>query len=467
MTTWRQRLARCAYSLLLRLLVPAYLLRLWWRGRAEPLYRHAIAERLGAYQGERSSGWVWVHAVSLGETRAAAALVDALRELRPGLRLLLTHSTATGREAGQAVLREGDRQAWFPYDSSGVVKRFFAQFRPAIGVLVETEVWPNLLRAAQANAVPMVLANARLSVKSHAQGQRLDAVLRPAARSLALVLAQTDADAQRLRDAGASNVEVSGNLKYDLTPDGVQLARGAAWQRLLDRPVVLAAITREGEEALLLEAWRQAGERAGRQATNPARAERPQPRPLLLIVPRHPQRFDEVAAQVCSAGFTLARRSAWADTPPAEACSADVWLGDSMREMALYYACAQVALLGGSFAALGGHNLIEAAACGCPLVMGPSTFNFAEAAALSLAAGASVRVADMAGGVALAIAWLADAPALAQRSRDALAFAAQHRGAAQRMARRIVALMPPTPPTPPTPPPSQPPLTSVPTAPES
>ena len=427
MTTWRQRLARRAYSLLLRLLVPVYLLRLWWRGRAEPLYRHAIAERLGSYRGEPGSGWVWVHAVSLGETRAAAALVDALRVLRPGLRLLLTHSTATGREAGLALLREGDRQVWLPYDSSAVVKRFFARFRPAIGVLMETEVWPNLLRAAHANAVPMVLANARLSVRSAARGQRLDALLRPAARSLALVLAQSDADAQRLRAAGAAEVEVSGNLKYDLTPDPAQLALGAAWRLRLNRAVVLAAITREGEEAMLLAAWRA----------------QPGPRPLLLIVPRHPQRFDAVAALVRNAGLTLARRSEWGDTPPAQAGTADVWLGDSMREMALYYACAQVALLGGSFEKLGGHNLIEAAACGCPLVMGPSSFNFAEAAALSLAAGASERVADMAGGVALAIAWLADAPALAQRARDASTFAAQHRGAAQRMALRIVALLPP------------------------
>ncbi len=427
MTTWRQRLARRAYSLLLRLLAPAYLLRLWWRGRAEPLYRHAIAERFGFYRGEPSSGWLWVHAVSLGETRAAAALVDALRALRPGLRLLLTHSTATGREAGRELLREGDQQAWMPSDSSAVVKRFFAHFNPAIGVLMETEVWPNLLHAAQADAVPMVLANARLSVRSAARGQRLDALLRPAARSLALVLAQSEADAQRLHAAGAPDVEVSGNLKYDLTPDAAQLALGVAWRLQLNRPVVLAAITREGEEAMLLTAWR---------------AE-PGPRPLLLIVPRHPQRFDEVAALVRSAGLTLARRSEWGDAPPPEAATADVWLGDSMREMALYYACAQVALLGGSFANLGGHNLIEAAACGCPLVMGPSSFNFAEAAALSLAAGASQRTADMASGVALAIAWLADAPALAQRSRDALAFAAQHRGAARRMALRIVALLPP------------------------
>ena len=447
MTTWRQRLARRAYSLLLRLLSPAYLLRLWWRGRAEPMYRHAITERLGAYDGERSAGWVWVHAVSLGETLAAAALVDALRALLPGMRLLLTHSTATGREAGLALLREGDRQAWFPYDATGVVKRFFKQFQPAVGVLMETEVWPNLLRAAHANRVPMVLANARLSVKSHAQGQRLDAVMRPAARSLALVLAQSEADAQRLRDAGAPLVLVSGNLKHDLSPDPQLLERGAAWRALLDRPVVLAAITREGEEPMLLQAWVKLPPPL---SISPSPSPSPsRNRPLLLIVPRHPQRFDEVAAMVRAAGLTLARRSSWGDTPSAEACAADVWLGDSMREMALYYATAQVALLGGSFAPLGGHNLIEAAACGCPLVMGPSSFNFSEAAAQSLAAGASARVPDIDRGVALALDWLADPQALAQRAHDAVNFAAQHRGAARRMAQRIVDLLPELPAAPP------------------
>ncbi|HZE92345.1 MAG TPA: glycosyltransferase N-terminal domain-containing protein, partial [Rhizobacter sp.] len=145
-TTWRKRhsVARQAYSGLLMLLKPVYVMRLWWRGRAEPLYRHAIAERLGDYRGEPWSGGLWVHAVSLGETRAAAALIDALRVQRPGLRLLLTHSTATGRHAGRALMCEGDLQAWLPYDTPGVVQRFFARFRPAVGVLMETEVWPNL-----------------------------------------------------------------------------------------------------------------------------------------------------------------------------------------------------------------------------------------------------------------------------------------------------------------------------------
>jgi 3-deoxy-D-manno-octulosonic-acid transferase len=427
MKSW---MAHKAYSNLLRLIKPLYVLRLWLRGRAEPLYRHAIGERLGDYHGELQAGSLWVHAVSLGETRAAAALIDALRRHRPSLRLLLTHSTATGREAGQALLREGDIQAWLPYDTPGVVQRFFAQFKPVAGVLMETEIWPNLLRGAQAAGVPMVLANARLSPKSYRQGQRLAAVMRPAAESLALVLAQTESDAVRLRDSGVREVLVCGNLKFDMAPDEQLLARGRAWRAALGRPVVMAAVTREGEEALLLAAW----------ASVPA----PE-RPLLLIVPRHPQRFDEVVGLIRSAGFTLARRSQWGahseDMPDEAARAAQVWLGDSMGEMPLYYASADVALLGGSFAPLGGQNLIEAAACACPVLMGPHTFNFAEAAELSLAAGASLRVADMAEGVsrALALAGHAERDAYAQR---AVAFSAQHRGAAERMAQRILPLLP-------------------------
>ena len=421
--------ARAVYSLLLWLLTPIYLLRLWWRGRAEPLYRHALPERLGLGAVPMEPGSVWVHAVSLGETRAAAALIDALRRQHPGMRLLLTHSTATGREAGADLLRHGDRQAWLPYDTPAATARFFDHFKPAVGVLMETEIWPNLLRAARRRSVPMVLANARLSARSLRSGQRLAVLIRPAVESLALVLAQSEADAQRLRAAGAATVRVSGNLKFDMSPDPALLAQGRAWRAALTRRVLLAAVTREGEEALLLAAWQQ------HTRALPAR-------PLVVIVPRHPQRFDEVAALVEAAGLTLARRSHWTDTPPADAvdADADVWLGDSMREMPLYYALAQVALLGGSFAPLGGQNLIEAAACGCPVVMGPHTFNFAEAAELALAAGAARRVVDMNSGVREALALLV-APGLTDAAQHALAFAAQHRGAAERMAGQIGVVM--------------------------
>jgi len=418
------RSARLAYSALLRVIAPAYLARLWWRGRAEPLYREAIGERFGRYHGTPSTGWLWVHAVSLGETRAAVALIEAVRQRRPDLRLLLTHGTATGREAGRALLRDGDRQTWLPYDSPSAVRRFLVHFRPAVGVLMETEVWPNLLAAADALAVPMVLANARLSERSQRRGRRFEALMRPAAQSVALVLAQSEADAARLSAAGARHVVVSGNLKFDMAPIPAQVERGKAWRRALGRPVVLAAVTREGEEAALVAAW----------------AARPSPRPLLLVVPRHPQRFDEVAGLLQGAGLSFARRSEWHDVPAPGAHRLDAWLGDSMGEMALYYGAADVALLGGSFAPLGGQNLIEAAACGCPVVMGPHTFNFAQAAELALAAGAALRVADIDAAIAEALALL-DGTRQAEMAAQALRFAAQHRGAAARMADRIAALL--------------------------
>lgn len=420
----REGLARWAYGSLLGLLTPFYLLRLWRRGGAEPLYRVAMGERLGFYQSPAPhKNWVWVHAVSLGETRAAAALIAELRLQRPGMHLLLTHSTATGREAGAALLQAGDAQTWLPFDTAGAVRRFFHHWQPTIGILMETEIWPNLQFGAARTGVKMVLANARLSARSQRRGARFAALLYPAARRLSLVLAQTEGDAERLRASAAPNVQVAGNLKYDMAVDASLLARGHQWRQLLQRPVLLLAVSREGEEAMLLAAWRDL----------PL-----DKRPLLLIVPRHPQRFDQVAALITAAGLSLARRSSWQDLPPPEALAAEAWLGDSMREMPLYYALAQVALLGGSFAPLGGQNLIEAAACACPVVMGPHTFNFAEAAELALQAGAAQRVADMTQGVAAGLGLCEEPGRQAAMAAAAQNFAAQHRGAAQRMAQAIL-----------------------------
>ena len=464
--TLAERVALALYATVLRLATPVYLARLWWRGRAEPGYRQHWNERLGfggagnavgkdGKDSGPSTGRLWLHAVSLGETRAAAPLIEALRAQRPGLRLLLTHGTATGRAAGMALLRPGDAQVWLPYDTPGAVRRFFARHRPAAGVLMETEVWPNLLHAARAAGVPTVLANARLSERSLRKGLRMAALMRPAVAAFDAVLAQTAEDARRLRAAGARDaaVQVMGNLKFDLSPTPELLARGRAWRRALGRPVVLAAVTRGGEEAPLLAAWQRHLVPQGRTQGMTKMTTQPAPplQPLLLLVPRHPQRFDEVAGLVAAAGLSLARRSLWAAEPadpagpPADAMQADVWLGDSLGEMPLYYATADVALLGGSFEPLGGQNLIEAAACGCPLLMGPHTFNFAQAADDALAAGAAERVADFEAAVLRATALLADAPGRDAQARRALAFAAAHRGAAVRMARAIADVLRPGP----------------------
>ena len=428
-------LARQAYSLLLRLGTPAYLWRVWARGREEPAYRADWPWRLGWYGRtyreavRRAPGRpvLWLHAVSLGEARAAAPLVQALRGQHPDMRLLLTHTTATGREAGRALLQEGDLQTWLPYDTPGAVRRFLRLHRPQVGVLMETEVWPNLQHEARCAGVPMVLANARLSEKSLRQGLRVGALMRPAAQAMSLCLAQTPEDAERLMRMGAPRVRVAGNVKFDMTPAAPLLTLGHAWQAASARPLVLAASTREGEEPGLLAAWQAAC------ASLPSDEHRPR----LWIVPRHPQRFDEVATLVREAGWSLSRRSTWSQgMPDAAAQSADVWLGDSMGEMPAYYAAARVALLGGSFAPLGGQNLIEAAACGCPVVMGPSTFNFAEAAALSEQAGAALRVADWAEGVAQALR-VCEPAVQGPMSARALGFAQAHRGAAQAMAEAI------------------------------
>ena len=433
---------RALYSSLMWLAQPFLRRKLARRGQAEPGYRVAVEERFGRYSAEAPQGLVWLHAVSLGETRAAAILLDEWRAREPGLRVLLTHGTATGRAEGERLLRPGDVQAWLPWDTPGAVQRFLRQFRPRLGVLMETEVWPNLVAQCRAHGVPLVLANARLSDKSLRQSLRLAPLSRPAYAGLTAVWAQTQADAQRLRELGAPVQGVFGNLKFDATPDAAQLAQGRAWRAAGGRPVVVFASSREGEEAeflsVLKQKWPATRVETAQGAIKTIAGEVDARAVQWLIVPRHPQRFDEVAALVQAQGFSLSRRSARADAP----APADVWLGDSLGEMALYYGLAHVALLGGSFAPLGGQNLIEAAACGCPVVMGPHTFNFAEAAALAEAAGAAVRTPDLAQAVDQALA-LAQGPQQAAATGKAAAFALAHRGAAGQTVAALAALTSP------------------------
>lgn len=415
---------RHLYSLAAWAAQPLLRRKLRRRGQAEPGYLEAVEERFGRYAGPRPDpGALWIHAVSLGETRAAAILLEALRAEQPGLRVLLTHGTATGRAEGARLLRPGDGQVWLPWDTPGAVARFLDWHRPAAGVLLETEVWPNLVAGCQAAGVPLALVNARLSEKSLRAALRLPALMRPAYAGLTQVWAQTEDDARRLRVLGAAVAGVTGNLKFDARPDAAQLARARDWRADRARPVLLLASSREGEESALLDllaarpAWRDAAQ--------------------WLIVPRHPQRFDVVADLARQAGATPLRRARWDAGGPGEA---PLWLGDSLGEMALYYGLADVALLGGSWEPLGGQNLIEAAACGCPVVMGPHTFNFAEAAQQSLDAGAGVRAADMGAGVQLALDIAADPVRRGAMAAAARQFAASHRGAAERTARAVLGL---------------------------
>lgn len=410
--------ARRLYTAGMYLSQPLLRRKLRRRGVAEPGYLEHVEERFGRYRDATEPGRLWIHAVSLGETRAAAVLVRELRRLDPGIRILLTHGTATGRAEGVGLLREGDAQAWQPWDTPQAVRRFLDHFRPSAGVLMETEVWPNLTAACKASGIPLVLANARLSEKTLSKSRRLARLSQPAYGALASVWAQTEDDARRLAEAGATVKGVFGNLKYDATPDARQLEQGRAWRGALQQPVVMFASSREGEE---LDFFRSLPRGAGVQ---------------WLVVPRHPQRFDEVASLAQQAGLAVSRRSAWQGGP----ADAQVWIGDSLGEMALYYALSDVALLGGSFAPLGGQNLIEAAACGCPVVMGPHTFNFAEAAELAQQAGAARKAASMQEGIAAAVALAGDAAQRGQAAQAGMAFAAANRGAARRTAEAVLAL---------------------------
>jgi 3-deoxy-D-manno-octulosonic-acid transferase len=397
---------RALYTLALRALAPVILLRLWWRGHREPGYRRQIAERFGYYHGApEEKPLIWLHAVSVGEARASAALVRSLGEAHPECDVLVTCMTAAGRGMLKELHGESVQVAWLPYDYPGAVRRFLEHFRPRLAILMETELWPNLLAACTAFGVPVLLANARLSAQSAAGYRRVRLLARPALGALTLACAQSEEDAARLRALGAPRVEVAGNLKFDSAPDEAKRAAGRAWRKRLGRPVLLLASTRDGEEKLLLEslpAW--------------------DGKLLVVVVPRHPRRFDEVA------GLAQSRRST--QELPGEGDR--IHLGDTMGEMDFYYAAADVAVIGGSFQPLGGQNLIEACAAGVPVVLGPSMFNFAEATRLALDAGAAVQARDAADAVRRALHLLSNAEERDRMGASGLALCQAHRGATRR-----------------------------------
>jgi 3-deoxy-D-manno-octulosonic-acid transferase len=425
---------RFAYTVLVWLAMPLAALYLLWRSRRQPAYRGHWGERFGwaRYTVGSQQPVIWIHAVSVGETRAAEPLIAALAQRFPRHTFLLTHMTPTGRATGaELAARWPGRisQVYLPYDLPFAVRRFLRAWKPVIGIGMETETWPNLLAEARAAGVPLVLVNARLSPRSLAKAQRIAPLMREAAGCFTQVLAQTEGDAARMGSLGAENVHVIGNLKFDFTPDPALVERGRSFRAAARRTVLLFATTREGEESLLLDALAQADTGALADA-------------LVILVPRHPQRFDDVERLLVASGRPVVRRSSLPDWPAAAGSTpATVVLGDSMGEMAMYYASADVAFVGGSLLPLGGHNLIEACGVGVPVVIGPHTFNFAQATDDAVAAGAALRVADAAGAVAAMHAIAADPARRAQMSEAALQFARQHRGATARAVARIAPLV--------------------------
>ncbi|MBI4189876.1 MAG: lipid IV(A) 3-deoxy-D-manno-octulosonic acid transferase [Betaproteobacteria bacterium] len=411
--------SRFGYTLLLYALLPRALLHLWWRARRQPAYLEHVAERFGRYDIAAGQPLIWVHAVSVGETRAAEPLIDALQRKYPRHRLLLTHMTPTGRETGETLFGNRVLRCYLPYDFSFAAGRFLDHFRPACGILLETEIWPNLVNACHRRNIPLYLVNARMSDKSFRGYRRFAALTAQSLRQLTGIAAQGRVDADRLAELGATAMQVTGNIKFDIAPDPELLARGAAWRKTYgeSRPVLLAASTREGEEALLLQALHRADI----------------PRLLTVIVPRHPQRFDEVAALLERERLPFQRRSA--NEPIA--AGTRVVLGDSMGEMFAYYTACDAAIIGGSLLPFGAQNLIEACAVGRPVIVGPHIYNFAEATQLAVDAGAAVQVEDARSALAAVRELLRD-PARARRMAQAgLDFTRSHQGATDKILRML------------------------------
>lgn len=405
---------RILYSLLLWLLVPLVPIKLLWRAIRQPEYLQHVGERFGRYEVPTSRPVIWLHCVSVGETRAAAPIVELLLQNYPQHDILLTHATPTGRATGEQLFGDRVLRAYLPYDLPFAVKRFLKHFRPQAGLLMETELWFNLIHKCKRRGIPLLLVNARMSPKSARGYARLGTLVERGLVDLAKVAAQTRGDAERLCELGAPQVEVTGNLKFDVVPPADAASQGEALRRLFgaERPVFLAASTREGEEALILDALAQVSV----------------PGLLTVIVPRHPQRFEEVADLLQARNLEYRRRS---ENLPLE-LSCQVLLGDSMGEMPAYYAACDIAFIGGSLLPYGGQNLIEACALGRPVLIGPHTFNFDEVASEAVLKGAAARVWDVAGLAGEIRELMSDAGARKRMGEAGLAFAASNRGAAQR-----------------------------------
>jgi 3-deoxy-D-manno-octulosonic-acid transferase len=433
---------RAIYNALWWLVAPLAVLRLLIRSRKERGYREHICERFGHTRGrlpEDDAPLIWVHAVSVGETRAAQPLIEALMKARPDARILLTHMTPSGRATSEQIFGDRVMRSYVPYDMPHAVRRFLRAWRPSLGLVMETEVWPTLIEECRRADVPLVLTNARMSARSFKRAAKFGKGTREVFGGFSRVLAQSPSDAERLTALGARNVAVLGNLKFDMSTPPELAARGHAWRAAIgNRPVWVAASTREGEEELVLQAFAALGVEDA----------------LLILVPRHPQRFNEVAALVEKTGLRYERRSTWA--PGAAGASAQggarplpanvtVLLGDSMGELGAYYAASDLAFIGGSLLPLGGQNLIEACAVGVPVLIGPHVFNFTQATADAVAAGAAVQVQDPAELARALRELFNDKARRTAMGGAASAFAARHRGATARTAGVLMALLPDSP----------------------
>jgi 3-deoxy-D-manno-octulosonic-acid transferase len=430
-----QRLWLGLYQFIWYLALPLALARLLWKGRLQQGYREHISERLGlSWSISGATPRIWVHAVSVGETRASAPLIEAL--IQSGEKILLTHMTPTGRDTGRQLFADHIAsgqlvQSYLPYDIHWAIDSFYRYFSIKVGLIMETEVWPRLILSARQKSLPVILVNARLSERSARRIGRFANVARLIYQSFTKILAQTNLDAKRYGSFGLSNVMVTGNLKFDVIPHPEQLEHALTLKKQLTQQVqiVCAASTRDGEEPLIIEAWQKflKSKEISTDANDVHHF-------CLLIVPRHPQRFDDVFAQLQSSFTKVSRRSTMSDQELSEAIKhGAVILGDSMGEMNFYYALSDIVIMGGSLLPLGGQNFIEACALGRPIILGEHTFNFQQASADVIDSGAAIRIADIDDLVKAIDLLLTNHQVKEEMSTNALDFANQHTGATKKI----------------------------------
>ncbi|MBH3362408.1 lipid IV(A) 3-deoxy-D-manno-octulosonic acid transferase [Pseudomonas fulva] len=421
---------RTLYTLLFHLALPLLALRLYLRARKAPAYGRRIGERFAIKLPTMRKGGIWVHAVSVGESIAAAPMVRALLKAYPELPITLTCMTPTGSERIGALFADEPRvqHCYLPYDLPWAAGRFLDHVQPRLGVIMETELWPNHIHQCARRGIPVALANARLSERSARGYGRFARLTRPMLAEMSLIAAQTEVEAQRFLALGAraACVQVTGSIKFDLKIDEQLVPRAQALRQqwaATSRPVWIAASTHDGEDALILQAHQQLLQVHGDA--------------LLILVPRHPERFDAVHA-ICSQQFATVRRS----TGLPVLAQTQVLLGDTMGELLFLYALADMAFVGGSLVPTGGHNPLEPAALALPVLMGPHVFNFLEISAMLREAGALQQVDD-AQGLAGAVQRLVELPQDARRMGEAgRAVMRANQGALQRLLEGLERLMP-------------------------
>ncbi|CRI64509.1 Kdo transferase [Thiocapsa sp. KS1] len=422
-------MTRRLYTFLLRLLLPLALLRLYWRSLKSPAYRRRVRERL-ALGPAGPATQVWIHAVSVGEVQAAEPLIRRLIEHDPPLSVLVTTTTPTGAEQLRERFGKSVAHRYTPYDLPGILDRFLSRTTPALLIVMETEIWPNTLAACAERGIPVILANARLSERSARGYRRFARLTRETLQGFDLIAAQAEPDARRFIALGADldRVQVTGSIKFDLRQPASLLDQAEAMRRAWggQRPVWVAASTHEGEDGPILDAHQ--------------RIRTVLPEALLVLVPRHPERFDRVAELVTRQGLALARRSRQQPCAPSTA----VFLGDTMGELPVFLAAADAAFMGGSLVPAGGHNLLEAAASGVPVAIGPHHFNFAAITELLCTEEGATEVADTEALAQLMISWLSNATERARIGENGRRIVEANRGALDRLMTLIEARLPKT-----------------------